>query len=279
MAKFRMVYTAFWEDAKVVEELTPEDKYFFLYLLTNAKTTQIGIYSITKRQMAFDLGYSMESVQVLLDRFVRNHEMIKYNPKTREIAIHNWGKYNLNRGGKPVLDCVEAELREVKDVTLIDYVKESVWKPELRELFEHFCDLGQVSDVFDESSTIRGQEEEKEKEEYKEKQQQEQQYALTQENVAKIVKFWDENGFGINNIHGKKQLLSWLDDTEFQVPEEVVLKALHIACENDVRKFKYVEAVLHNWHNASLLTVEEIEHHISKHKEKIITYDPARDRF
>src|SRR5699024_11631544 len=77
MAKFRMVYTAFWEDAKVVEELTPEDKYFSLYLLTNAKTTQIGIYSITKRQMAFDLVYSMESVQVLLDRFVRNHEMIK----------------------------------------------------------------------------------------------------------------------------------------------------------------------------------------------------------
>jgi len=63
MVKFRMVYTAFWEDSKVVEELTPEDKYFFLYLLTNAKTTQIGVYPITKRQMAFDLGYSMESVQ------------------------------------------------------------------------------------------------------------------------------------------------------------------------------------------------------------------------
>jgi len=126
MAKFRMVHTAFWEDAKVVEELTPEDKYFFLYLLTNQKTTQIGIYSITKRQMAFDLGYSMESVQALLDRFVQNHDMVKYNPETREIAIHNWGKYNLNRGGKPVLDCVEAELREVKDVTLIEYVKGSV---------------------------------------------------------------------------------------------------------------------------------------------------------
>src|SRR5699024_6140826 len=104
----------------------------------------------------------MESVHVLLDRFVRNHEMIKYNPETREIDLYYSGKYNLNRGVKPVLDCVEAELREVKDVTLIDYVKESVWKPELRELFEHFCDLGQVSDVFDESSTIRGQEEEKE---------------------------------------------------------------------------------------------------------------------
>src|SRR5699024_12426378 len=99
--------------------------------------------------------------------------------------------------------------------------------------------MGQDVDDYDKSNTIRVKKEEKEKEENKEKQQQEQQYALTQENVAKIVKFWDENGFGINNIHGKKQLLSWLDDTEFQVPEEVVLKALHIACENDVRKLKY----------------------------------------
>jgi len=99
------------------------------------------------------------------------------------------------------------------------------------------------------------------------------------ENVARIVKFWDENGFGMNNIHGKEQLLSWLDDAEFHRPADVILKALCIACENDVRKLKYVEAVLHNWRNASLLTVEEIELHISKHKEKVITYDPARDRF
>src|SRR5699024_12010138 len=85
-----------------------------------------------------------------------------------------------------------------------EYVKKSVLKQEIRELFEHFCDLGQVSDVFDESFTIRGQEEEKEKEKYKEKQQQEQQYALTQENVAKIVRFWDENGFGINRSEERR---------------------------------------------------------------------------
>ncbi len=53
MAKYRMVHTEFWDDPKVVEELTPEDKFFFLYLLTNANTTQIGIYQITKKQMAF----------------------------------------------------------------------------------------------------------------------------------------------------------------------------------------------------------------------------------
>lgn len=50
MARFRMVHTEFWDDPKVVEEMTPEDKYFFLYLLTNSNTTQIGIYQITKNK-------------------------------------------------------------------------------------------------------------------------------------------------------------------------------------------------------------------------------------
>src|SRR5699024_1047684 len=31
--------------------------------------------------------------------------------------------------------------------------------------------------------------------------------------VAKIIQFWDKNGFGVNNIHAKKQLLLWLDDS------------------------------------------------------------------
>ncbi len=37
MAKYRMVRTEFWENP-VVEEMTPEEKYFYLYLLTNSKT-------------------------------------------------------------------------------------------------------------------------------------------------------------------------------------------------------------------------------------------------
>jgi hypothetical protein len=55
MAKYRMVRTDFWLNPIFLEEMTPEDKYFFLYLQTNPFTTQIGIYTITKKQMAFDM--------------------------------------------------------------------------------------------------------------------------------------------------------------------------------------------------------------------------------
>src|SRR5690625_3261882 len=161
MAKFRMVYTEFWNDPKTIEEMTPEDKYFFLYLLTNPNTKQIGIYQITKKQMAFDMGYSMETINSLLDRFLNHHDLAKYNEDTREIAIRNWGKYNLTRGGKPMIDCVSSELKEVKDLSLIDYVGENVGNATLKHLY----------DTSTSRTTSRPQykEEEKEEEEDKDK--------------------------------------------------------------------------------------------------------------
>jgi hypothetical protein len=116
MAKFRMVRVDFWRNPVMLEEMSPEDKYFYLYLylLTNPNTTQIGIYQITKKQMAFDLGYSIESVHALMDRFIHHHKVIRYNSETRELAIKNWGKYNLQKGGKPIMDCIYSELKEVR---------------------------------------------------------------------------------------------------------------------------------------------------------------------
>ena len=66
MAIYRHVHVEFWKDPKVLEELTPEDKLFFIYLLTNPNTTQIGVYKITKKQIAFELGFSIESVNALI---------------------------------------------------------------------------------------------------------------------------------------------------------------------------------------------------------------------
>ncbi|MFF2445513.1 hypothetical protein ACFVSW_00315 [Neobacillus sp. NPDC058068] len=139
MAKFRMVCTDFWKNPMVSEEMTPEDRYFYLYLLTNPHTTQTGIYKITKKQMAFDLGYSIESVHSLMERFIKHHKLIRYNPETRELAMKNWGKYNLYRGGKQMMDCIFSELKDVEDLSLIQYVSESIQKQEIRSLFESFC--------------------------------------------------------------------------------------------------------------------------------------------
>ncbi|MEH7354822.1 DnaD domain protein [Neobacillus drentensis] len=293
MAKYRMVRTDFWKNPVVSEEMTPEDKYFYLYLLTNPQTTQIGIYRLTKKQMAFDLGYSIESVHSLMERFTLHHKVIRYNPETRELAIKNWGKYNLNAGGKPVMDCIVSELKEVEDHSLIQYVSESIQKQEIRSLYQSFCEqeelcfdkdgreqdendtykteCEELDDTLLPRHTIGGQ---KEKQNEKQKRQQKgfhpnheshpeienplQSNQKTEE-VKEIVEFWDANGFGFTNVNAKQQLLTWLDDSRFVQPKELILKAMNIACANNKRKLNYIVGILKNWENESLLTVEEID--------------------
>ena len=137
---YRLIYSEFWTDPKVMEEMTPEDRYFYLYLLTNRSTTYCGIYLITKKQMAFELGYSIEAVNSLIDRFVNHHGLIVYNPETRELAIKNWGKYNLKREGKLLIDCLSSELSKIKDKTLINYVLENISNDTIKNLYGSFCD-------------------------------------------------------------------------------------------------------------------------------------------
>ena len=115
MAKFRQIQTSFWSNTYIQEEMTSEDKYFYLYLMTNECTTQIGIYPITKKQMAFDLGYSIESVSALLQRFETYHKLIKYDVDSRELILLKWAENNLNIGGKPVQDLIKKEIEQVKN--------------------------------------------------------------------------------------------------------------------------------------------------------------------
>ena len=158
MAIYRHVHVEFWKDPKVLEELTPEDKLFFIYLLTNPNTTQIGVYKITKKQIAFELGFSIESVNVLMDRFINNYGLIKYNSDTREICLKNWGKYNLNKLGKPMLDCVKSELKNVDDKSLLQFIKPSICKEEIVSLFDEVIFLDKVNDdKYDDKSTLSTQ--------------------------------------------------------------------------------------------------------------------------
>jgi DnaD/phage-associated family protein len=274
MAKYRMVRTDFWKNPIALEEMTPEDKYFYLYLLTNSNTTQIGIYRMTKKQMAFDLGYSIETVQSLMERFTRHHKLIRYNPITRELAIKNWGKDNLQKGGKPVMDCMKTELKDVEDTSLISYVAEAITKEEIRSLYDSFCkqdgekkishqadddtypetEFEEDDDPIIPGGKVLGQQPSIENHPEIEDQTQNQ----TQD-VKEIVEFWDNNGFGLSNMNGKQQLLSRLENSSFLQPKAVILKAMAIACANNKRQLNYVVGILKNWENESLLTAREID--------------------
>ena len=140
MAKFRQIQTDFWSNPYVQEEMTPEDKFFYLYLMTNEKSTQIGIYKITKKQIAFDMGYSIESVGNLLKRFMEQHKLIKYDSETREIILLEWAKTNLNKGGKPFEDLISSELKEVKQRKFIEIIYHQCEKQEIKKIIEKYID-------------------------------------------------------------------------------------------------------------------------------------------
>jgi hypothetical protein len=114
----RIVDTSFWTDGKV-DEFSPEDKYFMLYLLTNPFTSQLGIYEISVKQVAFQLGYSVDAVNVLLDRFESKYGIILYSKATNEVAIRNFLRHSIIKGGAPVRDCLIKEMKSVKNKDLI----------------------------------------------------------------------------------------------------------------------------------------------------------------
>lgn len=276
MAKYRYVYTTFWNDPRVVEEMTAEDKYFFLYLLTNESTTQIGIYQITKKQIAFDMGYSMESAGALLQRFRDHHKIIKYNEETREIAIKNWGKYNLNRGGKPILDCVKSELKEVKDTSLIRWVGEGISNDSVRIVYESYYDTSH--DTYNDSSeneessndagsydtsTMRGQKEkqtekQKQKENKKEKQTTDSevgQLVSSTSDFARLVEFTNQNITPV--LPTIAEHLGYILDDYKDV--DLILAALQNAVLNNARnKIKYAEGTLINWRKDMITTYQQL---------------------
>jgi len=94
MATYRTVHLSFWTDTKVSDTFSPEDKYTFIYLLTNPHTNIVGCYEISRKQISRDLGYTVDAVAAILDRLIRVHRVIEYDEDTQEVFVRNWCKYN-----------------------------------------------------------------------------------------------------------------------------------------------------------------------------------------
>lgn len=108
MAIYRNVRLSFWTDNKVIDEFTPEDKYFYLYLLTNPQTNLCGCYEMSYKSMSEDTGYNKDTCLRLLKRFDEVHNVIKFNESTKEILILNWYKYNWSSSAKTITGVISA---------------------------------------------------------------------------------------------------------------------------------------------------------------------------
>ena len=121
MAIYRNVQLSFWTDNKVEDEFTPEDKYFYLYLLTNPQTNICGCYEVSYSQLTNQTGYNKDTIIRLIERFENVHKVIKFNKETKEMLILNWYKYNWSKSEK-TLRGVESVAIHIKCEEFRNYI-------------------------------------------------------------------------------------------------------------------------------------------------------------
>ncbi len=253
MAVYRNVQVNFWQDEFILD-LTPEERYFYIYLLTGTKTKQCGIYVLPKRVAELETGYSMETVEKLLNRFVA-YGKILYDAETKELYILKWLHYN------PILNtnvekCVLRELKTVKNKefihTFLRTCLEEEWKIPL--LLQHF---GMPAE--EDNSSLQEVVEEKEEE-----------IEETEEGTShsEVYKFYKQNISSLSP-YIVKELKEWIQ----KVSGKTVIEALKIAFEHNKRTLAYVKGILRNWCKKG--RVDFIEGKEGLHKRAVCSlYDP-----
>lgn len=126
MAIYRNVHLTFWSDTKIVDEFTPEDKYFYLYLMTNPHTNLCGCYEISIKQISREMGYTQDSVESLIKRFSEIHNVIRYDFQNKEILLLNWSKYNWTKSAK-FTTALEKEVDSIKNTVFKEFVTNKIY--------------------------------------------------------------------------------------------------------------------------------------------------------
>ncbi len=113
-----------WRTNLMQVKMSPEDRFFWVYVNTNPQTTLLGVFPLTVRQIACDLGYDEQAVKAIIKRFVEYHKLIKYNWDTGEIAILDYMTWGIKSGGNPIMCALNGAYEQLKDKTLVKDVYE-----------------------------------------------------------------------------------------------------------------------------------------------------------
>jgi len=260
MAVYRQLQISFWQDAFVLD-LTPEEKFFYIYLLSNSKTSQCGIYELPKRIIETETGYNRETVDKLLKRF-KEYNKIEYNDDTKEIMIINWIKYNFI-SSKNTLMCMNKELKEIKNkgfvkllyslCTEYGYPIEQIFKGLDRGLLVPTSPLGEEEE----------KEEEKEKEEQKEEEEEIKKGAPPKVSSAatfeKVIELFNKNIHKCTDIEFQ-ELKKWNEILE----PEVIIAAIAEAVIYNKKSYGYIRSVLESWSSRNIRTKAAVAEHLKK---------------
>lgn len=251
---YRPIDIEFWQDDFILE-LSPEHKLSYLFLLTNRRTTQCGIYNIGLTIAQVELQFSEKKIIDHL-KFFQEKGKILYNDETKEVMILNWHKYNNIHNHKNIRICINKELKRVKTTEFINTFYEickRVCKEESALLKEIFKDIHleaqatkiEIEEELEEKVTVDDEGEGDKR--------------STKNKVLECFK----NNFHLPSFIETEKLKQWVEDMR----EPLVLRALEEAVCVNKRNLNYVSGILNNWLSEGITTVEEAEEVIKKYRD------------
>ena len=243
MAVYRHIHIDYWQDGFVLD-LTPEEKYFYIYLMTNSKTSQCGIYELPKRIIETETGYNRETVDKLLDRFVE-YKKIKYCKETGEIFLINWLKHNRISSPK-VRKCIYKELKKIKSIDMVNLFLDECYKygytldeSEIKinmGMDRVSIPIPQVKNNFEHGYG----EKEKEKE--------------VSHSVGRFKKLYEENIGLINGV-----VAEWLIEISQTIDYNLFKKAIEIATDRGKCNKGYVSGIIKQWLDNNIRTYDDLK--------------------
>ncbi|WP_051910501.1 DnaD domain-containing protein [Carnobacterium pleistocenium] len=254
MAIYRQIQISFWQDELIIE-LDPEEKYFYLYLMTNDKTTQCGIYRINKKIVAFDTGWSIEKVDLMLNKFI-NHGRIEYNDKNKEIFLKNWLKFNKGTSPK-VATVIDRELVNVKTTKFLNEVVEqckSYKYPIKTKNIEYPYSIDSGSEI--ENTVPIGVGNKNQNQNQNQNNNQNQNKTENDDVVPagpNAHEFY-QNNFGVENSITSQNIEYWIDD----LSEELVIEAMKRAAL-DQKGYRYAEGIMKNWAKKDIKNMDQVK--------------------
>ena len=249
MAVYRHIHIDYWQDGFVLD-LTPEEKYFYIYLMTNSKTSQCGIYELPKRIIETETGYNRETVDKLLNRFI-DYKKIVYCEETREVFLMNWIKHNKIVSPK-VKKCVYEELKKIKSMDMVNlFFKQCEGYGYTLDKSEIKINMGMdrvsipIPEVESNSEYGYG-----EKEKQKEKQKEEE----PTYSVGRFKKLYEQNIGLINGI-----VAEWLFEISELIDYELFKRAIEIATDKGKCNKGYVAGIIKQWLDNNIRSYEDLK--------------------
>ncbi|MDT2829739.1 DnaD domain protein [Vagococcus carniphilus] len=255
MAIYRQLHTTFWKD-DFIGECSQIEKLFYLYLISNDKTTQSGAYEFSYRYAQFELGISREEVDRLLDFFVSKGK-IRFNKQHNEVLLVNWLKYNSARSPKvaPVIDkeldnlkTVEFKSEVVTNCMKLDYPI----KTKLEDLYPidivsenetyHIDMILQPEPTQNQHQHITNSSSKKEK--------------LKNSAATSGINPFDfyQQNFGVLAPVVSESINHWVKD----IGVELVIEAMSRAVKEQ-KGFRYSEGIMKNWAKRNILSMEAVK--------------------